>query len=86
MGILIGIVFGLAAGAVAKIVMPGPDPAGFGGSLVLGMAGGLIGGVLGTVLTGANWIAFDGRGLVLAMIGALFALLSYRSYAMRAMA
>jgi len=83
MGILIGMVFGLVAGAVAKIVMPGPDPIRFGGSLALGALGGLIGGVLGT---GANWIEFDGRGLVLAMIGALIALLSYRSYAMRTMA
>jgi len=86
MGILIGMVFGLVAGAVAKIVMPGPDPIRFGGSLALGALGGLIGGVLGTVFTGANWIEFDGRGLVLAMIGALIALLSYRSYAMRTMA
>jgi uncharacterized membrane protein YeaQ/YmgE (transglycosylase-associated protein family) len=84
MGIALWIVFGLAAAVLAKTVMPGPDPAGTGGTTLLGMAGALLGGLSAVVLFGAPWLDFDGRGLLLAMIGALAVLFSYRCFAARA--
>jgi uncharacterized membrane protein YeaQ/YmgE (transglycosylase-associated protein family) len=86
MGILFGILFGLVAGGVAKVVMPGPDPLGIVGTILLGMAGALIGGLLGMVAGSGALIGFDFRSLVMAMIGSLIVLFSYRCLAMRAMA
>lgn len=86
MGILAGIAFGLVAGALAKFAVPGPDPAGTVGSMLLGGAGGLIGSALGSMLVGASWTAVDGRSLMLGVIGSLIVLLGYRTFAFRAAA
>lgn len=84
MGILAGAVFGLFAGALAKFVMPGPDPAGQVGSMLLGDGSALIGSALGSLLVGAPWTAFDGRGFMLGVIGSLIVLVGYRTFAYRA--
>ncbi len=84
MGILAGVVFGLIAGAVAKLVMPGPDPAGQVGSILIGGGGAVIGSALGSLLLGASWTAFDGRGFMLGVIGSLIVLVGYRAFAYRA--
>jgi len=86
MGILLGILFGLVAGGVAKVVMPGPDPAGMTGTILLGMAGALIGGLLGFASGSGSLTDLDFRSLVMAMIASLMVLFSYRCFAMRAMA
>ena len=39
MGIIAWIVLGLIAGAIAKALMPGPDPGGFFVTILLGLAG-----------------------------------------------
>jgi len=51
----------------------------------LGIAGDVAGGIVGTLLGGTP-MDFDFRSLLLAIIGSLGVLFSYRSYAMRAMA
>lgn len=84
MGIAMWIAVGLVTAMLAKTVMPGPDPAGIGGTALLGMAGALLGGLSAVVLFGAPWLDFDGRGLLLASIGALAVLFSYRCFAERA--
>ena len=84
MGIAIWIAFGFAAAMLARTVMPGPDPAGISGTALLGIAGALAGGLLAVILFGAPWHAFDGRGLLLAMIGSMVVLFSYRCLATRA--
>jgi uncharacterized membrane protein YeaQ/YmgE (transglycosylase-associated protein family) len=83
MGILLWIVLGAAGGSIARYVMPGPDPAGTGGAILLGIGGGLLGGLACTLATGASWDGIDPRSLLVAITGALFALIGYRSYAMR---
>jgi uncharacterized membrane protein YeaQ/YmgE (transglycosylase-associated protein family) len=85
MGILLWIVFGILAGSVARMVMPGPSAGGVGVAVSLGVAGAVAGGLVGTLLGGTP-MDFDFRSLLLAIIGSLGALFSYRSYAMRAMA
>jgi len=75
------IIIGLIAGALARLVVPGEDPMGIGGTLVLGLVGSLIGGFLGYVIFGAD--AEDGAvqaaGLVGSFIGAVIALLIWRA-------
>src|SRR6516225_7048636 len=54
------IVFGLIAGAVAKLLMPGKDPGGIIVTILLGIAGALVGGFIGNAF-GFGW-APDGGG------------------------
>src|SRR5689334_21489522 len=61
MGILLWIVFGLVAGGVARWVMPGPDPWGLIGTILLGVVGAVIGGVLGSALGFGPVTGFDMR-------------------------
>jgi uncharacterized membrane protein YeaQ/YmgE (transglycosylase-associated protein family) len=85
MGIFLWIVVGLIAGSVAKWVMPGPDPLGVLGTILLGVGGGVLGGFLG-VIFGGTVAGFDFLNLITAILGALILLIGYRSYAMRAAA
>lgn len=79
MGILSWIVFGLIAGAVAKLLMPGRDPGGCIVTMLLGIAGAFVGGFLYEYLTGTpQYIRFDLGSFVTAVVGALLILLVYR--------
>ena len=44
------VIVGLIAGALARLLVPGTDPIGFGGTVLLGIVGSFIGGFLGYVL------------------------------------
>jgi uncharacterized membrane protein YeaQ/YmgE (transglycosylase-associated protein family) len=71
------IVFGLLAGVVAKLLMPGKDPGGFIITILLGIVGSLIGGYLGSLvgLKGGWFMSF-----AMAVIGAMLLLLVYRLF------
>jgi uncharacterized membrane protein YeaQ/YmgE (transglycosylase-associated protein family) len=86
MGILLWIVFGLAAGSVARWVMPGPDRLGLVGTMLLGIGGAVIGGVLGSTFGVGAVTGFDFRSLLMAIIGSLAVLICYRTFSMRALA
>ena len=86
MGILLWIVFGIVAGSVAKLLMPGPDRLGMVGTIFVGVAGALIGGFLGSMIGAGGLTGFDFRSLLMAIIGSMAVLISYRAYSMRAMA
>jgi uncharacterized membrane protein YeaQ/YmgE (transglycosylase-associated protein family) len=75
------LVVGLIAGFIARAVVPGPDPMGVVGTIVLGIVGSLIGGFLGYVLfhKDASAGAFQTSGLIGSIIGAIVALLIYRA-------
>jgi uncharacterized membrane protein YeaQ/YmgE (transglycosylase-associated protein family) len=75
------VVFGLIAGALARLLVPGPDPIGIGGTIVLGIVGSFVGGFLGYVLVGKDpgEGALQPAGLVGSVIGAVIALLIYRA-------
>ena len=45
MGILSWIIFGLIAGVLAKLFMPGKDPGGFIVTILIGIAGAIVGGL-----------------------------------------
>ena len=78
MGILLWIVFGLIAGAVAKLLMPGRDPGGWIVTILLGIGGALIGGILSTTLGFGAISGFDLRSLLIAIGGSLVLLFAYR--------
>ena len=78
MGILLWIVFGLIAGAIAKFVMPGRDPGGIIVTILLGIVGAVVGGFIGTAMGYGTVIAFDVRSLLIAIGGALVLLFGYR--------
>ncbi len=86
MGIFLWIVFGLVAGSVAKLVMPGPDRLGLIGTMLVSLAGAICGGLIGAVFSTGGVTGFDGRSLLMAIIGSLAVLFCYRSFSMRAMA
>jgi uncharacterized membrane protein YeaQ/YmgE (transglycosylase-associated protein family) len=46
MGIIVWIILGLIAGALAKFIMPGRDPGGIIVTILIGIAGALIGGII----------------------------------------
>ena len=78
MDIVLMIVFGLIAGAIAKLLMPGRDPGGIVVTILLGIAGSLLGGFL------FNAIGLGGgeryAGLIGSVIGALILLFLYRMF------
>ena len=81
MWIIWALIVGLVAGFIARALVPGPDPMGVLGTLVLGLIGSLIGGFLGWLLFGRD--SGDGAlqlsGIVGSIIGAVIALLIYRA-------
>lgn len=83
MGILSWIVFGLIAGVIAKLIMPGKDPGGFIITILLGIAGALVGGF---IASGLGWGGVDGFNIgsfLIAVLGAIILLVAYRFIAGR---
>jgi len=77
MGWLTWIVFGLLAGIVAKLIMPGKDPGGFILTVIIGIAGAMLGGFISTQLGFGNISGFDLRSFGIAVLGALLLLFIY---------
>ena len=69
------IIFGLIVGLLARFLLPGRDPLGIIGTILLGMAGSFVGGFLAKALFNDN----DGVGYIGAIIGAMLLLLLYRA-------
>lgn len=78
MGILTWIVLGLLVGALAKWIMPGPDPGGVILTICLGIAGAFVGGFIGTLLGLGSISGFNLGSLALATGGALLLLWGHR--------
>lgn len=84
MGILAWIIFGLIAGAIAQLLVPGNDPGagGFTGIIVtiaIGIVGAFIGGYLGTQFGWGSVSSFDIRSMLLAIGGAILLLFGLRA-------
>ncbi|HEX6309589.1 MAG TPA: GlsB/YeaQ/YmgE family stress response membrane protein [Longimicrobiales bacterium] len=81
MGIISWIVFGLIAGSIAKFIMPGKDPGGCLGTIVIGILGAVIGGFVGTQLLGVGSVTgFNLRSFGIAILGAIILLVLYRLF------
>lgn len=79
MGIILWIIFGLIAGAVAKFIMPGDDPGGFIITILIGIAGALVGGFISTALGFGTVTGFNAGSFIIAILGAIILLGIYRA-------
>lgn len=77
MELIAWLIVGLVAGAVARLLVPGRDPMGLLGTLILGLVGSLIGGFVGSLLVRGD--GFSPAGLLGSIAGAVIALLAYRA-------
>jgi uncharacterized membrane protein YeaQ/YmgE (transglycosylase-associated protein family) len=75
LGILSWILFGLVAGAVARMLVPGRNASGCIATLAVGLAGALIGGFLGGLFFGDVEFGWDLGPFLLAVLGAVLLLL-----------
>jgi uncharacterized membrane protein YeaQ/YmgE (transglycosylase-associated protein family) len=67
---------GLAAGAVAKLLMPGRDPGGMIVTMLLGIAGAFVASFLGRLM---GWYEEgSGAGFIMSVLGAMLILVVYR--------
>lgn len=75
------IIVGAIAGFLARALVPGPDPMGVIGTIVLGVIGSFVGGFLGYALFHKDAAAgpFQTSGLIGSIIGAIIVLLIYRA-------
>jgi uncharacterized membrane protein YeaQ/YmgE (transglycosylase-associated protein family) len=75
-GILGWILFGLVAGILAKLIMPGRDPGGFIVTILLGIAGAVVGGFIGQAI--GLYQQGQAAGMIMSIIGAIVLLAIYR--------
>ena len=78
MALIAWLVVGLIAGALARLLVPGRDPMGFAGTLLLGLAGSIVGGLLAVVFTHKTMSDFTAAGLLGSVVGGVVILLVYR--------
>ncbi len=69
------IVIGLIAGALAKWVMPGPDPGGIIVTILIGIAGAIVGGYLARLV---GIVGGPIMSIIIATLGAILLLVIYR--------
>ena len=78
MGIIGWIILGLAAGAIAKAILPGNQGGGWLITLLLGVVGALLGGFIGSAVFGSGLEGFFSiQTWLLAIGGAIVVLLIY---------
>src|SRR5512132_4652633 len=75
--IVIWVVFGAIVGIVARFLVPGPDPMGWIGTIVLGIVGSFVGGFLANLIFGGV-VALTPAGIIGSIIGAIIVLLIWR--------
>jgi uncharacterized membrane protein YeaQ/YmgE (transglycosylase-associated protein family) len=78
MGIIVFLIVGLIAGFIARALVPGPDPMGWLGTMILGIVGSFVGGTLAALVFGGT-LDLSASGLVGSIIGAIIVLLIWRA-------
>jgi len=77
--ILMWIVFGAVVGIIARFLVPGADPMGWVGTIVLGIIGSFVGGFLAQLFfTGNATIPPPTAGWIGSIVGAIVVLLLWR--------
>jgi uncharacterized membrane protein YeaQ/YmgE (transglycosylase-associated protein family) len=81
-GIISWLLFGLLAGAVARVFVPGRQGIGCIATLAVGLVGALIGGVLGEIVLGDDDATFrwDLGPFLLAVAGSIVLLLALQAF------
>jgi uncharacterized membrane protein YeaQ/YmgE (transglycosylase-associated protein family) len=77
-GLIVFLVVGLIAGFIARALVPGPDPMGWLGTMVLGIIGSFVGGTLAALVFGGS-LTLSAAGLIGSIIGAIIVLLIWRA-------
>ena len=84
MGWISWIAFGLLAGAVARIVVPGRHRIGCLATIAVGIVGALLGGLIGQVVLGHKvHFGWDAKPFLLAVVGSVVLLLALEALAGR---
>jgi uncharacterized membrane protein YeaQ/YmgE (transglycosylase-associated protein family) len=76
-GLIAFLILGLIAGFIARALVPGPDPMGWVGTIVLGVVGSFVGGTLAALLFGGS-LDVTPSGIIGSIIGAILVLLIWR--------
>jgi uncharacterized membrane protein YeaQ/YmgE (transglycosylase-associated protein family) len=69
------IIFGLIAGAIARLLMPGRQPMGLIMTTILGIIGSFVGGAIGNAFSGASILQATPSGWIGSIVGALIILI-----------
>lgn len=77
MEILTWIIFGLIAGAIAKMIMPGNQNMGWLMTIILGIVGAFVGGFIGSLIGWGSVEEFNIKSMITAVLGALLILWIY---------
>ncbi|MFD1216861.1 MULTISPECIES: GlsB/YeaQ/YmgE family stress response membrane protein [Microbulbifer] len=72
------IILGLIAGALAKWIMPGPEPGGWIVTIIIGIVGAFIGGWLGSFIGVGTVGGLSIGSIITAVVGAIVLLFIYR--------
>jgi uncharacterized membrane protein YeaQ/YmgE (transglycosylase-associated protein family) len=78
MAVVAWLIIGLIAGAIARLLVPGRDPMGILGTMLLGLAGSIVGGLVAVALTDKTMNDFTAAGLLGSILGAIAVLIVYR--------
>ena len=76
--LLVIVVIGLIAGALARLLMPGKDPMGIIMTIILGIAGSFVGGFIASLIWKNETGTFRPGGLLLSVLGAILLLFFLR--------
>ena len=83
MNILLWILFGLIAGAIAKWIMPGNDPGGWIVTILIGIVGAVLGGWIASAMGIGAVDGFNVGSMLIAIGGAVLLLFIYRAVTRR---
>jgi uncharacterized membrane protein YeaQ/YmgE (transglycosylase-associated protein family) len=83
MSIILFLVFGLVVGALARLIVPGREPGGWGISMLLGIAGAFLGGFLGRLA--GLYREGEPAGFIMSLIGAIILVAGYHALTRRAL-
>jgi len=72
------LILGIFAGFLARLIVPGRDPMGFWGTVLLGIVGSFVGGLLSSLIF-ERVVTLRASGLIGSIIGAVIALHIYRA-------
>jgi uncharacterized membrane protein YeaQ/YmgE (transglycosylase-associated protein family) len=78
MGLIVFLIVGLIAGFIARALVPGPDPMGWLGTMILGIIGSFVGGTLAALLFGGT-LDVTPAGLIGSILGSIVVLLIWRA-------
>lgn len=77
MDFILFLLFGLVVGALARLIVPGKEPGGWGVSMIIGILGSFLGGFMGRIV----FLYREGEpaGFVMSLLGAILLVVGYQA-------